>query len=132
MLKPFIDPSHRLLTLIYLSPIFFYSLKESYTVITPQSLTLLLFFPDPSVNSGLNFTSLSPGGNAAPNFVVLIFWSQTSKLFLMTLITKTMLLGVMMSINDKPSLFFNSFFIALSECAFQTYFAKNQYNIFFS
>ena len=38
----------------------------------------------------------------------------------------------MMSINDKPSLFFNSFFIALSECAFWTYFAKNEYNISFS
>jgi hypothetical protein len=40
-----------------------------------------------------------------------------------------MLLGEMMSINDNPSLFLNSLFIAPLECAFQTYLAKNMYNI---
>jgi hypothetical protein len=48
---------------------------------------------------------------------------------LMTLITKITGSNEMMSINDKPSLFLNSLFIALSECAFRTYFAKNEYNI---
>jgi hypothetical protein len=98
----------------------------------PSSLLRLLpcsfFYPVPSVNNGLTFTSRLPC-TAAPNSFILIFWSHTSQPFFITLMTNAMSLREMMSINNNPLLFLNSLFIAPSECASQTYLAKNIYNI---
>ncbi len=104
--KPNIHHLHLLIIRIYLSP--FFSARLKY--FNPSPLRRLLpcsyFFRFPPVNNGCFFVSLSPC-NAAPNCIILIFWSHTLQPFFNTVITNAMSLGVILSMNDKPSFFSN-------------------------
>jgi hypothetical protein len=111
--KPTIHHSHLLIICIHLSPFFSACLKYFNPSPLHRLLPCSFFFPFPPVNN-VFFVSLSPS-TAAPNCFILIFLSHTLRPFFNTLITNPMSLGVILSMNYKPSLFFKSVLMSLSE-----------------